>query len=82
MPVSLIVTVNEPVPLTTWPVPDTPRTCAFMMKLIVGVGDAVLATVAVPPAPHAVSKNDPASAKTRLRNDDGNGRSPTNPSAR
>src|SRR2546426_1551348 len=41
MPVSLIVTVNEPDPLTTSPVPDTPLAfCAPIVNLIVGVGGA------------------------------------------
>src|SRR5437870_8032020 len=39
MPVSLIVTVNEPAPFTTSPVPDTPLAfCAPIVNLMVGVG--------------------------------------------
>src|SRR3989442_14736818 len=41
MPVSLIVTVNEPDPFTTSPVPDTPLAfCAPIVNLMVGVGEA------------------------------------------
>src|SRR5438552_18261060 len=41
MPVSLIVTVKDPDPLTTSPVPDTPLAfCAPIVNLIVGVGGA------------------------------------------
>src|SRR2546425_4062704 len=40
MPVSLIVTVNEPAPLTTSPVPATPLAfCAPIVNLMVGVGE-------------------------------------------
>src|SRR5467141_1935454 len=41
MPVSLIVTVNEPDPFTASPVPDTPLAfCAAIVNLMVGVGGA------------------------------------------
>src|SRR5450759_5466559 len=57
-PVSLIVTVKVPAPLTIVPVPDTPlEFCAVIVKLIPGLGDAVLA---VPP-PH------PATARIAAR---------------
>src|ERR1700694_1154443 len=67
MPVSLIVTVNEPVPLTTLPVPATPLAfCEVIVKLMEGVGDVGLVAVE-PVPPQAARTNNPASAKTRLR---------------
>src|SRR5712691_3215759 len=64
-PLSLIVTMNEPVPLTIVPVPDTPLPfCAAIVKLMVGVGEAALDPV---PPPHAATTNRLETARTRLR---------------
>src|SRR5712691_12171760 len=64
-PLSLIVTMNEPVLLTIVPVPDTPLPfCATILKGMVGVGDGAL--VAVPP-PHAATAKRLETARIRLR---------------
>jgi len=40
--VTFMVTVNDPEPLTTWPVPETPLLfCATILKVMVGVGETV-----------------------------------------
>src|SRR5712691_10200652 len=63
-PLSLIVTVNEPATLTIVPVPDTPLPfCATIVKLMVGVGDGLVAEP--PPQAATISRLD--AARTRLR---------------
>src|SRR3989442_3221217 len=61
MPVSLIVTVNEPDPFTTSPVPDTPLAfCAPFVNLMVGVGGAAGDVVEdAGPPPQATIANRP-----------------------
>src|SRR5437868_9872613 len=61
MPVSLIVTVKDPDPLTTSPVPDTPLLfCAVIVNLMVGVGLGAGDVVEdVVPPPQATIANKP-----------------------
>src|SRR2546426_11803033 len=66
MPVSLIVTVNEPDPFTTSPVPETPLAfCAPIVNLMVGVGGAAGDVVeAVGPPPQAMIASMPTREMT------------------
>lgn len=66
-PVSLIVTVKEPVPLMTWPVPVTPLPFSdIIAKLMVGVGEGAVVVVTVLPPPHATRTKRPAEGENQM----------------